>query len=157
MSDTEEVDRRKETFEEALEKQDLDGATQALTRLAELDPPKLTLTLYRHRLEEARFEERFQECIAAEDWKGARDIAHEVSEALPKSQRPAAMFALAGRGELALRRQESIVQGSQQIEAFLEAGDMDRASLALKILVQMDPDNPRWQEYQQQIEHRSGT
>jgi serine/threonine protein kinase len=157
VSDTEEVDRHKVAFEAALENQDLAEAERTLSQLTALDPPKLTLTLYRNRLEEARFETRFQACIAAEDWKGARSVAHEVSEALPKSQRPAAMFAQADRGEQARRRQESIVQGSQQIEAFLEAGDLDRASLALKILVQMDPDDPRWQDYQQQIENQAGS
>ena len=157
LSDTAELDNRKEIFEKALDKDDLDGAGRALKKLAELDPPKLTLTLYRNRLDEALYEKRYQASMEAKDWKGARDIAHELSEALPKSQRPAAMFALADRKEQALRRQESIFQGAQQVEAFLEAGDVDRAALALKILVQMDPDDPRWQEYERRIRTHSGS
>jgi serine/threonine protein kinase len=156
LSDTEQLDRHKVAFEAAMEKQDLEGANRVLAQLMELDPPKLTLTLFRNRLEEARYEERFQGRLAAADWKGAREVAHELSEALPKSARPAAMFALADRGEQAIRRQESIVHGAQQVEDFLEAGDLDRAALALKILVQMDPENPRWPALRQQIESRAG-
>jgi serine/threonine-protein kinase len=157
LTDTAAVDRQREVVEKALEAGDLEWASEALETLAGLDPPKLTLTLYRNRLEEARFEERFQGCMDAKNWEGAREVAHELSEALPKSQRPAAMFALADREAQSVGRQQSIIQGSQQVEAFLEEGDVDRASLALKILVQMDPDNPRWAEYEQRIQSLGGS
>jgi hypothetical protein len=44
-----------------------------------------------------------------------------------------------------------VEQGVKQVEAFVEKGDAARAELALKILVQMDPENRHRKRLEKQV------
>jgi hypothetical protein len=65
----------------------------------------------------------------------------ELEKAQPSSQRATSMFAEVERLEAIHRRQQAVEQGVQQVETFIRQGDSPKAELALKILVQMDPEN----------------
>lgn len=152
--------RRLEGFLENGQLQEAEGEFKVL---AGLGVPKVTLDFYRSRLEEVRlrlaeetegreFERRFRERLMARDWEGAREVALEYEKAFPTSRRPAELFAQVGRREELHRRRESIQRGEEEVARYIAAGDADKAALALRILVQMDPDNPHRRELQQQIE-----
>ncbi len=163
LTETEEFEERKKRFEAALEAAQLDDAEAALRSIADLGIPKLTLSLYSNRLEEARarekessvsgpYDERFQRCCEAGDWEGARDAARGLNDTLPNSRRAAEMFAEVDRLQRNSQRQSSLDQGVRQIEASIAAGDADGATLALRILVQMAPQDPRWAQLQSKIQ-----
>ncbi len=61
------------------------------------------------------------------------------------------MFAEIERLEAGFRRQQSVEQGVRQIEAFIEKGDAAKAELALKILLQMDPENRHRKRLEKQV------
>ena len=69
----------------------------------------------------------------------ASEMKLQVTASL--SPRAAAMFAEVERVEAIHRRQQAVEQGVQQVEAFIGQGDSAKAELALRILVQMDPEN----------------
>lgn len=160
-SQTAELAQYRDRFEAALAAGKLEGAEAALGEIAALDVPRLTVTMYRRRLDEALalreeqsvagpYEQRFESCCAALDWEGAREAAHELNEAFPGSRRAAEMFAEVDRRDQEARRHKAVEQGVRQVEEFIDAGDAERARMALRILVQMEPGNPRWQ----QLEHK---
>jgi hypothetical protein len=49
------------------------------------------------------------------------------------------------------RREQAVEQGARQIEGFVEAGNAAMAELALKILVQMDPENRHRKRLEKQV------
>ncbi len=61
------------------------------------------------------------------------------------------MFAEVERLESIHRRQQSVEQGVRQVETFIEQGDAAKAELALKILVQMDPENRHRKRLEKQV------
>lgn len=155
------------TFEEALAKGELDEAERIYEKLSDIEVAKVTLTLYRNRLDAARsrerdrelvaaFEQRIAERLAEKDWKGAREVVHELSEALPESPLPAELLADVDQREQDDSRRRSVVYGAQQVEEFLATGDRDGASLALRILRQMDPENPNWERLEARLESLDG-
>jgi hypothetical protein len=94
-----------------------------------------------HEEQSAVFERRYRQTIEDHDWFAAREVAQELDKLQPSSPRAAAMFAEVERMETIHRRQQAVEQGVRQAEAFIEQGDTAKAELALKILVQMDPEN----------------
>jgi hypothetical protein len=85
----------------------LDEAEREVDALAALEVTKVTLTLYRGELEEARrrqadeelvrrFRAQFDDRLAARDWAGARQIVEELEQALPDSMLTAQLFAEVG-------------------------------------------------------------
>jgi hypothetical protein len=61
------------------------------------------------------------------------------------------MFAEVERLEAVYRRELALEQGVRQVETFIEQGDAPKAELALKILVQMDPENRHRKRLERQV------
>jgi serine/threonine-protein kinase len=147
-----EIGQRRKRFEELMAAHRVVEARDELDALAKLDVPRVTLDFYREQVAEARagiqkeeqdavFARRYRQAIEDHNWFAARDVAQELGKAQPGSPRAADMFAEIERLEAIHRRQQAGEQGVQQVEAFLQQGDAAKAELALKILVQMDPEN----------------
>ena len=61
------------------------------------------------------------------------------------------MFAEIDRLEAEHRREQAVEQGIRQVEAFVEQRDAAKAELALKILLQMDPENRHRKRLEKQV------
>jgi serine/threonine protein kinase len=157
-----EIDRRKHRFEEMLAAQRVGEAADELAALSKLDVPRVTLDVFREQLAEIRngirqeeqsavFERRYRQAVEGHDWFAAREAALELEKAIPASPRAAAMFTEAGRLEAIHQRQQAVEQGVHQVEAFIEQGDAPKAQLALKILLQMDPENRHRKRLEKQV------
>ncbi|HEX4960293.1 MAG TPA: serine/threonine-protein kinase [Thermoanaerobaculia bacterium] len=162
VQQTAEIERRRRRFEELLAGHRLVEAKEELDALAKLDVSRVTLDFYREQLAEARagvqaeeqsavFESRYRQSLADHNWFAARDVALELEKALPASPRAAAMYAEVERLETVDRRQQSLEQGVRQVETFIEQGDAAKAELALKILLQMDPENRHRKRLEKQV------
>lgn len=157
-----EIDQRKRRFEELLTARRVVEAQEELDALSRLDMPRVTLDFLREQLADVRtgiqqeeqsavFERRYRQSIESHDWFAARDAAMELKSVQPGSQRAAAMFAEAERLESIHQRQQSVEQGVRQVESFVEQGDAAKAQLALKILLQMDPENRHRKRLEKQV------
>ena len=162
LQEAAEIDQRKRRFEELLAAHRVVEAKEELDALSKLDMPRVTLDFLREQLAEARasiqreeteavFEQRYRQSLADHDWFAAREVAQELGTALPSSPRAAAMFAEVERLEAIQRRQQAVEQGVRQVETFIEQGDAAKAELALKILVQMDPENRHRKRLERQV------
>ncbi len=162
-----ELEARKEQFEEALQDGHLKEATEALEAMRDLGLTRVAEVFFRSRLETAHaakqdeatllsYHERVQRLLAKHDFDGARSLAVTLGQALPENPAPKTMLAEVNRKEEDHRRQKSIEEGEMRVEEFLDSDNPDGAALALKILVQMDPANPRWQQLEKRIQaHRA--
>ncbi|HEV7507809.1 MAG TPA: protein kinase [Thermoanaerobaculia bacterium] len=159
---TVEIERRRRRFEELLAAHRLVEAKEELDALGKLDVSRVTLDFYREQLQEARagvqteeqtavFERRYRQALADHNWFAAREVAEEWSKAQPASPRAAAMYAEVERLETVHRRQQALEQGVRQVETFIEQGDTAKAELALKILLQMDPENRHRKRLEKQV------
>ena len=157
-----EIERRRHRFEELLATHWVVEASEELDALAKLDVPRVTLDVLREQLAETRnsiqqeeqtavFERRYRQGIENHDWFAARDAALELQKAVPSSPRTAAMFAEVERLETIHQRQQAVEQGVRQVETFIEQGDAPKAQLALKILLQMDPENRHRKRLEKQV------
>jgi serine/threonine protein kinase len=157
-----EIERRRRRFEELLAAHRLVEAREELDALAKLDVSRVTLDFYREQLQEARagveteeqtavFERRYRQALADHNWFAAREVAEELQKAQPASGRAAAMYSEVERLETVRQRQQSLEQGVRQVEAFIEQGDAPKAGLALKILLQMDPENRHRKRLEKQV------
>jgi serine/threonine-protein kinase len=147
-----EIEQRRKRFEELIAAHRVVEAKEELDALSKLDVPRITLDFYREQLAEARagiqkeeqdavFARRYRQAVEDHDWFAAREVAQELAKAQPSSPRAASMFAEVERLEAIHRRQQALEQGVQQVETFIRQGEAAKAELALKILVQMDPEN----------------
>jgi len=138
-------------LEELIGQGEIEEAQRELKTLGDLGAAKVTLDLYRSRLEEAResardqaqvaaYLEAFRERIDQGDYRGAREVAGELQRTSPGDRRPAELLADVARLEREAERRRSIEQGEAQVETFLEQGDAAQAELALKVLLQVAPD-----------------
>jgi len=150
------------SLEKALAEHRVSDAERDLDELSRLGLARVTFDFYRERVEQARTRNQQQEAVARlewiyhklhaeRDWQGAREAAHELGVAVPASPRAAEMFAEVDRLEAAHRREQAMEQGVKQVETFVEQGDAARAELALKILVQMDPENRHRKRLEKQV------
>jgi serine/threonine protein kinase len=157
-----EIEQRRKRFEELIAAHRVVEAKEELDALAKLDVPRITLDFYREQLAEARagiqkeeqdavFARRYRQAVEEHDWFAAREVAQELGKAQPGSPRAAAMFAESERLESIHRRQQAVEQGVQQVETFVRQGDAAKAELALKILVQMDPENRHRKRLEKQV------
>jgi serine/threonine protein kinase len=158
----EEFETRKRRFEELLAALRVVEAEGELAALARLDVPRVTLDFYRERLAEVRgkirqeervgvLEMRYRDALKDRSWLAAREVAHELGNADPQSRRAAEMLAEVDRLEGEERRRQAVEQGVRQVETFVEQGDAPKAELALKILLQMDPDNRHRRRLEKQV------
>ena len=157
-----EIEERRKRFEELVAEHRVVEAREELDALARLDVPRVTLDFLREQLAESRaaiqreeqdavFERRYRQALQDHAWSAAREAAQELGRVQPGSPRAAAMFAEADRLESIHRRQQALEQGVLQVESFIEQGDAPRAELALKILVQMDPENRHRKRLEKQV------
>jgi serine/threonine protein kinase len=162
IQESAEIDRRRHRFEELLAAQRVGEAAEELAALSKLDVPRVTLDVLREQLAEIRssirqeeqmavFERRYRQAVEGHDWFAAREAALELEKAIPASPRAAAMFAEVGRLEAIHQRQQAVEQGVHQVETFIEQGDAPKAQLALKILLQMDPENRHRKRLEKQV------
>jgi len=156
------LDERRRRLEEHLAARRVGDAERELAELSTLEVTRVTLDTFRTRLDEVRssaeetkrvseFERRYRVVLDHQDWFGAREVALEFEAALPRHPRPAEMFAEVARLESLRQRQQSVEQGVHQVETFLAKGDGAKAELALKILLQMDPENRHRRRLEKQI------
>ncbi|HEY0514062.1 MAG TPA: serine/threonine-protein kinase [Thermoanaerobaculia bacterium] len=147
-----EIERRRRRFEELLAAHRVVEAKEELDALSRLDVPRVALDFLREQLAEARagiqreeqeavFERRYRQSVQDHDWPAAREVAQEVGKTPDGNRRAAAMFAEIARLESIQHRQQALEQGVRQVETFIDQGDAAKAELALKILLQMDPEN----------------
>jgi len=156
------VEERTRSLEKALAEHRVNDAERDLQELSQLGLARVTFDYYRERVSEARSRNNQQETLARlewiykrhlgdRDWLGARDAAGELGKAFPSSSRAAEMFSEIERLEAEHRREQAVEQGVRQIEGFVEAGNAAMAELALKILVQMDPENRHRKRLEKQV------
>lgn len=161
-SENAEIEKRRRRFEEHIAAERAIDAKAELDALSKLDVPRVTLDFYREQLAELRgrihveekagvLEQRYRQAVQDHDWFAAREVAQELGQALPGGGRAAEMFAEVDRLESVHRREQALEQGVRQVEAFIEQGDAAKAELALKILVQMDPDNRHRKRLEKQV------
>ncbi len=159
LATADEIRRR---LEAALAELRVRDASLELEALAKLDVPRVTLDSYRERIDEARraSEEKeqasrsewlYRKHLGDRDWFAAREVAVELGRALPSSPRAAQMFAEVEQLEAGHRREQAVEQGVRQVETFVEQGDAAKAELALKILLQMDPENRHRKRLEKQV------
>jgi serine/threonine protein kinase len=157
-----EIEQRRRRFEELIAAHRVVDAKTELDALAKLDVPRVTLDFYREQLAEARagihreeqdavFDRRYRQAIEDHNWFAARDVAQELGKAQPGSPRATAMYSEIERLESIHRRQQAVEQGVRQVETFIEQGDAAKAELALKILLQMDPENRHRKRLEKQV------
>ena len=157
-----EIEQRRRRFEELIAAHRVVDAKEELDALARLDMPRVTLDFYREQLAEARagihkeeqdavFARRYRQAVEDHNWFAAREVAQELEKAQPGSPRATAMYAEIERLETIHRRQQAVEQGVQQVETFIEQGDAAKAELALKILLQMDPENRHRKRLEKQV------
>jgi serine/threonine protein kinase len=157
-----ESEQRRRRFEELIAAHRVVEAKDELDALAKLDIPRVTLDFYREQLTDARagihreeqdavFARRYRQSIEDHNWFAAREVARELEASQPAHPRGAAMFSEIERLESIHRRQQALEQGVQQVEAFLAKGETAKAELALKILVQMDPENRHRKRLEKQV------
>jgi hypothetical protein len=161
------LDEARERFGRHLERGQLDQAEAELAGMEALGATRVAVGMIRGRLADARreqsedrraqgFERRFRQRLDAGDFAGARDVAIELETALPASARPASMFAEAARAEDERRKRQAVEQGERQVEALLDQGKTDQATLALKVLLQIDPKNRNRRTYQRRLKGLAG-
>jgi serine/threonine protein kinase len=157
-----EIEQRRRRFEELIAAHRVVDAKEELDALARLDMPRVTLDFYREQLAAARagihreeqdavFDRRYRQAIEDRNWFAAREVAMELEKAQPGSPRATAMYNEIERLETVHRRQQSVEQGVHQVETFIGQGDAAKAELALKILLQMDPENRHRKRLEKQV------
>ncbi len=149
-------------LEELIRRHSIEEAQQELKTLGELGAAKVTLDVYRSRLDEAResardqaqaatYLEAFRERIDQGDYRGAREVAGELQRTSPDDPRSADLLAEVARLEREGDRRRSIEQGESQVERFLDAGDIRQAELALKILLRVAPDHKKRKLFEKRL------
>lgn len=157
-----EAGRRMRDLDKALAEQRLADADRLLGELAKFDVPRVTFDAYRERVQDSRNADQLQEKVKAiewiyrkhiedRNWFRAREAAADLERAAPSSPRVAQMFSEIERLEATHRREQAVEQGVRQVEAFIEKGDVPKAELALKILIQMDPENSDRKRLEKQV------
>lgn len=157
------ADESRRRLEYLLSKGLFDEAEQEYTQLTRVETTRVTLDFYRETLDKARrqaehdrrtapFESRYQKALTARDWFTAREVAQELGNEVPDSPRSAAMFSEVERLEAIHRKQQAVEQGVKQVETFIGQGDAASAELALRVLLQMDPENHNRRRLEREIQ-----
>jgi len=156
------VEERMRSLEKALAEHRVNDAERDLEELSHLGLARVTFDFYRDKVAAARSQNEQQEAVARSewiyrkhlqerDWLGAREAAAELGRSFPSSPRSTEMFSEVERLESEHRREQAVEQGVQQVETFVEKGDAAKAELALKILLQMDPENRHRKRLEKQV------
>jgi len=159
---TAELDAHRDRLQQLIDEHAIEEAQQEIKALADLGAAKVTLDLWRARLEEARtsavgeaqaavFREAFRDRLEQGDFPGARAVAGEFQRTSPDDPRAAELFAEVARLEQERERSRAIAQGEIQVDEYIEAGDAGKAELALKVLLQMAPNHKRRKQFEKKI------
>jgi hypothetical protein len=149
----EEVEEVMSRLEGHLESGDIGAASRDLQLLSRLSVARITLDGLRVRIEERErhlrqssemkvFEERYRTAVTEHDWMKARSVIGELEEAFPDHPRPQQMFAEIARLQAIEQKQKAVADGLRAFDAFLQQGDLDQASVALRVIRQMARDDP---------------
>jgi tRNA A-37 threonylcarbamoyl transferase component Bud32 len=165
-----EFEELKKRLDTHLRERQVAAAERDIEQLAGLGLGRVTLDSYRERLAEVRavseqagrlapFEKRYRDHLHARDWFAARETATELDQALPGNSRAAAMFGEIERLESIHHRQRAVEQGVRQVDEFIAKGELEKADLAFRILLQLDPDNRHRKRLERQLKtlHKSRT
>ncbi len=158
---------RRRRIEALLAAGKVEDAQRELDELARLGVPRVTVASFQERVDAVRLElevrgaatrldAAFRHAVANRDWLAAREAAQDHARFVPESSRSAEMYAEIDRLEAAHRREAGIEQGVRQVETFLAQGKADQAELALKIVVQLDPENRHRRRLERQIKSLKG-
>ena len=162
-----ELEERSRRFEALLAERRIRDAEEELKALSQLNISRVTLAFYQDRLGEVRglvdreervsfLEMRFRKHLEDHDWPAAREGASEMGRLIPASPRAAEMYSHVDRLEAEFRRQQSVEQGVRQVEDFIQKGEAAKAELALKVLLQMDPENSHRKRLEKQVKAMRG-
>lgn len=156
-----EVDRRRDRLEDLIDNRRLDEAERELQRLASGGLAKVSVETYRLRISDiaalaereakGEIEKRYRERVTQRDWMSAREAALDLERVLPDSQRPAQMYSEISRLEEIHRRHQGLEQGLKQLESYIADGRRSEAELALKVLLQMDPQHPQRAQLEERV------
>ncbi|HMB54488.1 MAG TPA: serine/threonine-protein kinase, partial [Thermoanaerobaculia bacterium] len=155
------AEKHREGFEKALDGGDFARAGRELAAL-EGTVSRVTHDAYRERLAaaqrsgaresaEADADADFKQRIGGKDWDGARRVARGLADEFPDSARPLAMIEETARLEENDRRRTTILDGERHVEGLIDQGHGDQAAMALRVLLQLDPSNPRRHKFEKQI------
>ncbi|HUF79080.1 MAG TPA: protein kinase, partial [Thermoanaerobaculia bacterium] len=155
-------DEHRERIERLLQGAEVADAQQEIEQLAELGAARVTVELYRSRLDEVRtsardeaqaeaYLEAFRGRIEAGDFTGAREVAGELQRTAPGDPRSAELLAEVAELERARDRRRAIEQGETQVERFIEQGEAAKARLALTVLLQMAPEHKKRRQLEKRI------
>jgi len=158
----EEEGRRRDRMENLLQDRRLADAERELERLAAGGMARVSVENYRLRIADIaalaereskaqEFERRYRERVQKRDWMGARDVVLEFEHTIPDSPRPALLYAEVARFEEVHRKQLGIESGIRQLETFLDQRKAAEAEMALKIVLQMAPDHPQRNAFEQRV------
>jgi serine/threonine-protein kinase len=156
------VEERIRSLEKALAEHRVNDAERDLEELSHLGLARVTMDSYRDKVAAARSANEQQETLARlewiyrkhlqeRDWFAARETAVELGTAFPSSPRSTEMFTEVERLESEQRREQAVEQGVRQVETFVVMGDAAKAELALKILLQMYPENRHRKRLEKQV------
>ena len=146
------AEESRELLEGHLRDGDLEAARRELDRLSRHGVPRVTLDGFSSRLRTGELEARYRKAVAAHDWYAAREVVEEMQAAFPSSPRPPQMFAEIARLQDVQQKQRALEEGLAAFHRFLDSGQTDQAGLALRVLLQLAPEDPRVKEAKRKAE-----
>jgi serine/threonine protein kinase len=140
-------------LDQFLDRRELVEAELELGLLEALDMPKVVVDLYRRRIEaleqelergqqRREVERRVGQELAAGAFSEARDSLLELEALGADPERVFHMRAEVDQREQTVLRRAAVVEGARALRAFLDAGQLDQAELALRVLERMAPEDP---------------
>lgn len=156
------LERRRDRLEELIDGRRLAEAERELERLSSSGLARVSVETYRLRISDiaalaerearsAEFERRYRDKVAERDWMAAREVVLEFERAVPDSARPAQLFAEISRMEEIHRKRQGVEQGVRQLETFIAQRKTAEAELALRVVLQMDPEHPQRAQLEQRV------
>ena len=157
------VDKLREDIEKLIDTDRLVEAEEILDELTRFEVPKVVVDVYRNRLQERRLElaqrttselieARFEQAVGDEAWNVARRLARDLEVLMPESSRPGEMLALVSEREAEVSKRRSINEGIAQLESFISKGRLEEASVSIRVLRRMNPDDPRVEELERRLQ-----
>lgn len=145
------IEESKRRLEADLRNGELESARRELDRLAGLGVARVTFDGFASRLRTQEIEARYREAVSRHDWYAAREVVEEMQAAFPSSPRSEQMFSEIARLQDIAQKQRALEEGLAAFQRYVDAGQSDQAAVALKVLLQIAPDDPRVQEARRNV------